>query len=490
MNRFPHALTAAVLALFAARFGVAAMHDPPSDGDLAWQRWLGERILSSGTLPTRLGTETFSAAGSPWLPHEWLFGILTAAAQRVALDRVFDLAVALCAVLALTIVARRAAAAGASAFATTLCVLLAGVAMFDSFGVRAQVVAWPLLAAFLALLEGGAWWLPVAAVTTVWANVHASAVLSPVVAVAWAAGVAVRDRFRGGDVVRASVAAVAAFAALAINPFGFRLVTYAASLVGSPIKGFITEWQPTTFADASFTFGALPLLFAAGAWMWIDGRRSPQVLCVLAVGLVLMVSASRNIPIFALVAAPYAALGFTRLLGSPAAAHDGRRERVTSIAALCVVVLAAVTAVSMWRTPNAPDDTGTLIARLAAETGTQRLFCQDYSWCGAAVGRSRIRVFLDGRADPYPLPVWRAEVRIAHALAGWQQTLLSYGVDAIIAERRSPLGDALARSDRWVPTASAGPYALFVRHVPDVHTGRRANQAAGAQPSGVLQPAR
>jgi hypothetical protein len=360
-------------------------------------------------------------------------------------------------------VARRAAVAGASAFATTICVVLAGVAMLDSFGVRAQVAAWPLLAGFLALLESGAAWLTVAAVAVVWANVHASAVLTPVLAGAWAVGLAVRDGFRSAHVARASVAAVAALAALAINPFGFGLVTYAASLVGSPIKGFITEWQPTTFADASFTFGALPLLFGACIWLWFGGRRSPQHLCVLAIGLVLMVSASRNIPVFALIAAPYAALGFTRLLRRPADADDARRERVTAIAALCVVVLAAFTAVSAWRTPNPPDDTGTLITRLAVAPGTHRLFCEDYAWCGAAVGRSRIRVFLDGRADPYPLRVWQADLRVVHALAGWQQSLSAFGVDAVIAKHRSPLADALARSDRWTRTASSGLYDLFVR---------------------------
>jgi hypothetical protein len=118
--------------------------------------------------------------------------------------------------------------------------------------------------------------------------------------------------------------------------------------------------------------------------------------------------------------------------------------------------------VSAWRTPAPPDDTGTLIRRLAVAPGTHHLFCEDYAWCGAAVGRSRIRVFLDGRADPYPLRVWRADLRVVHALAGWRQTLSAFGVDAIIAKHRSPLADALARSDRWTRTASSGPYELFV----------------------------
>ena len=460
---FAHALTASVVALFAVKFGVSALHDPPSDGDLAWQRWLGERILSSGTLPTRLGTETFTAAGSPWLPHEWLFSILAAAAQHAGSSGAFGLVIASCAVLALVIVARRAAAQGASRFATTICVLLSGIAMLDSFGVRAQVAAWPLLCAFLALLEAGASWLTLAAITVVWANVHASAVLAPVLAAAWSAGLAVRDRFRGPDVVRAALAPVAVLAAAAVNPFGLGVIAYAASLVRSPIKNFITEWQSTSFSDSSFTYGALPLLAGAAAWAWSDGRRSPQRLCVLAIGLVLMMSASRNIAVFALIAAPYAAVALTRLLGRTAAADEARRARMTTVAAVGVAVVAIVIAVVTWRAPVPHDDTGELIRRLAAEPGDHRLLCEDYAWCGAAVGIPRVRVFLDGRADPYPLPVWQAQLRIARARPGWQQSVAAYGVDAVIALRRSPLGAALAGTGGWASAAQSGPYALFER---------------------------
>jgi hypothetical protein len=490
---FAHALTASVIALFAAKFGVSALHDPPSDGDLHWQRWLGERILSSGTLPTRLGTETFTAVGSPWLPHEWLFSTLAAAAQRVGLTGAFGLAIAACAVLALVSVARRAAAVGASRFATTICVLLTGIAMLDSFGVRAQVAAWPLLSAFLALLEAEASWLLLAAVTVVWANVHASAVLAPVLAAAWTAGLTLRDRFRGPGAVRASVAAVAVLAAVAINPFGLRVIAYAASLVHSPIKDFITEWQPTRFSDASFTYGALPLLLAAAAWAYGGGRRSPQRLCALAVGLALMMSASRNIPVFALIAAPYAAVAFTRLLGRTAEADAARRARMTAVAALGIAVVAVLTAVLMWRAPKPPDDTGDLIARLAVAPGDHRLLCEDYAWCGAAVGKPRIRVFLDGRADPYPLPVWQAQLRIARVRPGWQQSVSSYGVDAVIAQRRSALGAALAHAAGWTTAAWAGRYALFVRRSEVSETdapGGRASRSPERAPPGRGRGAR
>jgi hypothetical protein len=458
-------LPASVVVLFAARFCVAAMRGPPADGDLAWQRWLGEQILTSGKLPTSLGAETFTAAGSPWLPQEWLFGVLVAVAQRFALAPVFALTVALCAVLALAVLARRATAAGASPFATTLCVLFAGIAMVDSFGVRAQVAGWPLLAIFMYLLEREASWLLCCAVAAVWSNVHAGAVLAPVLAAAWAAGLGVRDRGLSRIAVRASLVAVAVLFAVAMNPFGFGLIAYAVRLLRSPIKDFIREWQPTSFGDASFVWGALPLLVGAAVWALFDGRRSPQRMCAVAVGIVLLGAAARNVPIFAVIAAPYAAVGFTRVMRRLGAANTPRPQLAVA-GALCIVVLASVIALRLWRVPYSQAGSGELIAQLDAMPGLHRLFCQDYAWCGVAVGAPRIRVFLDGRADPYPLRVWEAAFRVAHRSAGWQLALQAYGVDAIVARRDSPLAAALRDSHRWRTAGTSGAHEMFVHRLP------------------------
>lgn len=456
-------LPASVVALFAARFCAGAMRGPPADGDLAWQAWLGARILSAGKLPVGLGAETFSAAGSPWLPQEWLFSLATAIAQRFGIASALYLAVALCGVLALAIVARRAAAGGASPLGTTLCVLFAGIAMVDSFGVRAQVAGWSFVSLFTSLLESEASWVLCAALVVLWANVHAGAVIAPVLACAWSIGLAVRDRRAGLDVVRAATTSVAVAVAVGLNPFGFGLVAYAAALVRSPIKDFIREWQPTSFADASFVWGALPLLAGVAVWALFEGRRAPQRLCVTAVGLALMASAARNIPVFALIAAPYAALGFARVLRRIGLAGDAPRPRLAAAAAACFVLLAGVTGFRLWRAPAPENGTVDLIDRLAGLPGSHRLLCQDYAWCGAAVGKPGIRVFLDGRADPYPPRVWTAAFRVAHRSAGWQDDLRQFGVDSIIAERSTRLGAALGRSERWHASAIAGQYVLFVR---------------------------
>jgi len=69
-----------VIGIVAARFLTTAIAYPQLDGDLAWQRRLGETILRTHAIPRALGDETFTAAGAPWLPQEWAFSVLGALA--------------------------------------------------------------------------------------------------------------------------------------------------------------------------------------------------------------------------------------------------------------------------------------------------------------------------------------------------------------------------------------------------------------------------
>ena len=72
-------------------------------------------------------------------------------------------------------------------------------------------------------------------------------------------------------------------------------------------------------------------------------------------------------------------------------------------------------------------------------------------------------MFLDGRADPYPVEAWRAAFRIARREPGWEQTLRAYAVDAVIADRTTRLGAALRTSQQWRTAGRAGVYLLLLR---------------------------
>ncbi len=456
------------IGIFTARFLATAIAYPQLDGDLAWQRWLGALILRVHAIPRALGNETFTAAGAPWVPQEWAFSIGAALGARGAGWVVFAGSVALAASIALAIAALHAERLGASPRANVLCTCAAGVALFASFGVRAQVVAWPLVALFLYLLDLESPLAYVAvAVAALWSNVHASAMLAPVLAAAAAVGTLIDEGPRSANVRRR--ATIAAFCALAIccNPFGFRLPLYAIGLFSSPFKAAISEWKPTDLGDASFAIGALPLLLVAFIWVAGPSARRARDTIVLAAFAYLLLAATRNVAIFGIASLPLVASAlsrrvavFARMDGDALPAGPAR-----FVLPAFAAVLALVVGVGLLRSEARRDDGVAIraMASVATLPGERRVFCADFAWCGLAVGDPHASVFLDGRADPYPERVWDDYLTVARLHAAWRTTLDAHGVDTIVTARDSALDDALSRVRGWQTSYADRRYRVWVR---------------------------
>jgi hypothetical protein len=80
--------------------------------------------------------------------------------------------------------------------------------------------------------------------------------------------------------------------------------------------------------------------------------------------------------------------------------------------------------------------------------GNHRVFCEDFAWCSAVVGRPRMTVWWDGRADPYPIWVWD-EARAVAADQPRGSTVADldrYKVDVSINRREAPMNLALVRA--------------------------------------------
>lgn len=456
-------LPAIVLAGLAGADVVGVFGVPPSDGDLGWQHWLGVQILGNG-LPHALGSESFAAAGAPWVPQEWLFSTLLALAVGYGVGWLFALAVGACAVLALGCVALRCARLGAHPAAVALVLIFVDVAMSQSFGVRVQVVGWAMLAAFLLALElpGRLRWT-VILIAAAWANVHASAVLAPVLAAAAAAGSAAQGDRRG--TVRDGALALCSALAVCATPLGTRLPLYALELAHSPIRHWIHEWRPTGFADLGFTLGALPLILLAA----FAAPRSWRTIAIALPFVYLILVAVRNVPLAAIACAPLAAVALTALLPS--------LVRLRPIRSRALAGAAAVAAFLTVGTANAIGARGVhderpliAIAQLAALPARHRLLCEDFAWCGPAVDTGRVSVFLDGRADPFPPSVWTQYDTVIHVRSGWRLIVRRYGVDALLVHRDGPL-DRAARRDGWRIAVDA-PIRLLISQTPQPQ-GRR-----------------
>jgi hypothetical protein len=463
-----------VIGVFAARFAATAIAFPSGDGDLAWQRWLGAAILRAHAIPRALGNETFSAPNAPWVPQEWAFSLAADAARTGLAWDLFAGGVAFAAVAALALAGLHAARRGASPLAVALCIAFAGFALFESFGVRAQVVAWPLVAAFVWAIELDSPWcfvaLPIAAL---WSNLHASAMLAPVLAAIYATGSLLDEHGFGTRTRRGALVTAGSLVAICCNPFGWHLPEYALSLFGNPIKSYINEWKPTDLDDQSFLFGALPLLLIGtvlGIRRGADDVRRWSYLLTLGALAFLLLSAARNVSLFVLVAVPLVAPELTRRLAwfaAPPPVAPTRLDRIAGVG-LPAMTLVLALAVGVVLARSAPPATGLAnapLGALAALPGEHRIFCADFAWCSLALGQPRERIFLDGRADPYPRAVWEDFATLVRVSGGWRATLARRDINAVVVKAGTPLDQALALDGDWHAAYADKTYRLWLRSV-------------------------
>jgi hypothetical protein len=469
-----------VIAVFTARFLVTAVAYPGLDGDLGWQRWLGATILRTGSIPSSLGPEAFSAPGAAWVPQEWIFGILAHLARTGLAWEAFSAGVALCATAALILCAYRGVRAGASPTAVAVCVTFAGIALLETFGTRAQVFAWPLFALYLLLLDidGPLVWLalPVAAL---WSNVHASATIAPVLALIVASGSALDERRFGNRARRLTLVALGSIVAICCNPFGWRLPAYALMLISSPIKSYIVEWKVTDMGETSFAYGALPLLLLAAYAGTRNARRWGDVL-IFALLALMMLGAARNIALFGLAAAPVVALAMSRTLPFFARDPDEAPPSRSAAWALPAISLAIAGGVAFALLHSSKRTEVTMpiavLGDLQRTPGPYHLLCADFAWCSFVVGSPGISVFLDGRADPYPPAVWDDFLQILRLRDGWQAKLTQRGIDTVLVSRGSPLDQALARTPAWRALFSEAKFRIWNR--PSAGVGLRTRHDA------------
>lgn len=457
----------AVLAIFATRFIVAAWFYQGQDGDIAWQHWLGSYVLHAHHLPSRLGPETFTAAGARWVPQEWLLSVAVAIAIAKNHFQYLAMAAAGAAFGALLLTAYRAHRRGASTFAIAFTAACTGFAMIESFGVRAQIFAWLFLAVLLLLLDlENAWIFLAIPVVALWANVHASALLAPVLTAAWTAGTLIEDRSWTPRVERNAVLTAGTLFAVFLTPLLWNLPLYAIGLANSTIREVITEWQPTDLMYPSFFAGLLPLLaicaylgIAAPRERWRDGM-------LFAVACVMGFMAVRHLPIAALVIAPMAAQRLSSIVPAHARINVVLDEPFSEMVMFSATALAVVVIVAGLA--RVPQITGVTLPERAVTTlselpGTHNLYCEDFGWCSLALETQNLRTFLDGRCDPFPPPVWRDYLAVQRVNPQWPRVLDRYNVDSVLVKKGNALAQALALRSGWHLFYSDRRYEIFLR---------------------------
>lgn len=429
-----------VVLAIAIPVALASAPDIFNDGDVSWHLAAGQWILQHGTVP-RTDPFSFTAAGRPWVPLEWLAEILFAAAHRAAgyagLSAVVAAAlIALHATVFLHLRRRTALLAIAAAL------LLMDMALAPFLLARPHVLVWPLLAAWTALLARASetgrpppYWA--ALLLVAWTNLHGSFPLAAVIAAPLAFDALARARWR---TLRSWLAfAGVSLVAILLNLFGLEGLLHPFSITRLESIHFVQEWLPSTPGRTPLFYAVL--LAGLGALLWSGARVPAGRLALLLVLLLLAFSQQRHQSWFVIVAA---------LLIPPLFKTRPEPARKLAPLALAVIPLALLARAVLPMTPEENSaNPRRLLAAIPPELRDRPVF-NEYTFGGPLI-LAGIKPYIDGRNDLYGDAFNRDYFEIAGGdFARFERaaerhdirwTLLPSGDSRLVAE--------LERSGRW-----------------------------------------
>ncbi|MBI3553940.1 MAG: hypothetical protein HY077_15705 [Elusimicrobia bacterium] len=306
-----------------------------ADPDLWWHLRTGRLIWETRGVP-RADTFSFSAAGAPWVDHEWGFEALAYALYR--LFGPFGLFLLKAAALgALLWLVHRLISSRAKALSVRVCVFSATSFVVLSLGSSCR----PQLFTYLGCAALSLW--PAAWLLVPWSWLHGGFLAGACLLLIFSFGRRPASPGLGGTLV--------AIAATAVNPYGLGLWRRVIdTLFFVPLRESVTEWQ-SVWSTAVPGYRVCFLLYAAAlaaGWLWHGRRRAAERASWLAAaaGLAAGLVAVRHLPLLAILAAAPLAGALEALRAAPglrpkARAADGAFFLGLNAALLCVVFLVA-----------------------------------------------------------------------------------------------------------------------------------------------------
>jgi hypothetical protein len=464
-------MVAACVTLFYCLFLFQGYRKLFRDSDAGWHIRAGERILATGEFP-RTDPYSFTRAGQPWFAWEWASDAVAGAVHRAA--GLTGVALFYGAIIAAGVwmwFRLHWALGGNFLIACAMTPLLLSTANIHWLA-RPHVIGW-------LFLLGWVWWLEqphprfswkealfAAGFTALWANMHASFFLAPVLAAIYL--FARRPRPQGFS--RFGILAVALLAGL-VNPYGWRLYSHVyLYLTDYDLLSRVREFQSFRFdAPGSAQIIAGLLLGIIGGALALTQERLEHFLLAVLFGAMALRSA-RALPLAALVLLPVANRGISQALPRALDGFQAYCKRLRAIDSnfrgWAVAPLALLACFAVLRTPAIRAATGFSpeafpVAAYSHIPPGARLYAPD-SFGGYLIYRSNgsLKVFFDGRSDLYGAEFLKQYGRLIQLLPGWKEYWNSFGFSHALLPHDSALIPALEDAG-WKPLYEDGTATLL-----------------------------
>jgi hypothetical protein len=466
------AMVAACVTLFYCLFLFQGYRKLFRDSDAGWHIVTGERILATGELP-RTDPYSFTRAGQPWFAWEWLSDVASGAIHRAA--GLPGVALFYGAVIAAGVwlwFQLHWALHGNFLLACAMTPLLLSTSNIHWLA-RPHVIGWLFLAAWVLWLERPhptfTWKdaLFVVIFTALWANIHASFFLAPVIAAIYAIGQWGRSR-----PARSSVCALALLAGLA-NPYGWHLYAHIFRyLTDTDLLSRVGEFQSFRF-DAAGTgqIVATVILGMIGGTLALTQKR-PQHFLLAIFFTAMALRSARGLPLAALILLPFANRAISEALPPDWDKFQAYAERLRAMDAgfrgWAVAALVLLACFALLRTPGLRAATGFApdqfpVAAYPHIPADARLYASD-KFGGYLIYRSNgtRKVFFDGRSDLYGAEFLKQYGRLIDVRPGWQEYWDSFGFTHALLPQDSSLIAALEQRG-WKPLFHDNTATLLVK---------------------------
>jgi hypothetical protein len=295
-----------VMILLGGRHGL--FNDPGTP----WHLRLGRDVIANGAVP-REDTLTFTRQGVPWVDQSWGFDVLLA----ILVDRGgWSTVIALTAVGLAALygsLTRGLVRDGISPWVALVVGILTMAIGSIHFLIRPHLFTFAFVYLTLRACQrqhehGGRWVFVVPLYTAILANLHGGFVALPVIVATAGLGHAISGRFdaaRRRDLLKFAAAFVASGLAAMANPYGIGLYRHVVRLlVSSGVTSLIIEYQPPAFGKPDAEILEWVLLALVGLPVISARRVERYQLAHLLVWMHLALTSIRNVPLFALAAAP------------------------------------------------------------------------------------------------------------------------------------------------------------------------------------------
>ncbi len=429
-----------------------------NDGDVSWHIATGEWILDHRAVPYA-DPFSFTWAGRPWVPIEWLAETIMGGAYRLAgYSGIAALVTA--ALIALHLTAFLNATRFIRPFVALGALIAMDFVLIPMMLARPHLIAWPMIAFWTWLMlrareKGRAPPLAAALLMVIWANLHGSFAMGLVIAGAFGleALIAAPDRMRA--LREWAVFGLACAVAVFVNANGIEGVFHPLRIANLAMLPLIREWGPST---PEYTPWFFAILVATFVLLWFKRPRlSPVRWLLLGSLLALALLQMRHQAVLAIVAVMVLPSGF-QTEGTPS------DRQLVPLALAAAAALVVVRLVLPLNTPENSANPWKLIAAIPVPLRSQPVL-NGYSMGGPLI-LSGIRPYIDGRGDMYGDALVLDYQRILDGdLGALDQAVHKWNIRwAILPNRSTDLIGLLDRTPGWRQIYKDQVGVIYVRN--------------------------